>query len=211
MRLRSYPSMWVAVLLLAGCTGLRSNAPDQQLYVLRPPVMPVAETHVEATLQLLRPVAQAGLDSARIALVQPGNRFDYFAGSRWTGTLDQVAGALLAQTLRSSGRFAQVSTDAAGVGADFVLAVTLRRFEADYAVIGMPPRARILLECTLSSRRTHRQVSGFDIETSAEADANRLGSIVAAFEVAAQDAASQLVDRAAKHVSQVLLEQGGSG
>ncbi|MEY4762816.1 MAG: hypothetical protein RLZZ200_2672 [Pseudomonadota bacterium] len=185
-------------LALAGCGGLTSRSPVEQLYVLHPAAEPVEGPVVAATLQVLRPVAQAGLDTSRIALVQPGNRLDYFAGGRWAGPLEQVVESMLVQTLRGSGRFAQVASDGAGMGADLVLAVTVRRFEADYAGVEVAPVAKVRLECTLSSRRTHAQVAGFDIETSVAAGANRLGSVVAALEKAAQDATRQLVRRVAE-------------
>ena len=187
-----------AVALLAACGGLTSRSPAEQLYVLHPAVGAVEGPRVEATLQLLRPVANPGLDTARIALVQPGNRLDYFAGGRWAGSLEQVVESLLVQTLRGSGRFAQVASDGAGMGADLVLAVTLRRFEMEYAASGAAPVAKVRLECTLSSRRTHQQLRGFDIEAAVPAEANRLGSVVAALEKAAQDASRQLVLRVAE-------------
>ena len=195
------------MLLLAGCGGLKSNAVSEQLYVLRAAPAGAGGPRVEATLQLLHPVAQPGLDTARIALVQPGNRLDYYAGGRWAGTLADVAESLFVQTLRSSGRFSQVSSDAAGMGADFVLAVTLRRFEAEYAAAGAAPRVKLHLECTLSSSREHQQLAGFDIESAADADANRLGSVVAAMELAAQDAARQLVVKSAELAAQALAAQ----
>ncbi len=188
--------------LLAGCSGLKSAAPPEQRYVLRLPAitagtLPGSPARVEATLQLLAPTAEPGLDTSRIALTQPGNRLDYYAGGRWSGSLVAVTESLLAQSLRASGRFAQVSTDAAGMGADLVLAVTVRRFEAAYDVVGGVPTAQLQWACTLSSRREHRQIAAFDVTAAVPAQANRLGSVVVALEQAAQVAATQLVDRAA--------------
>ena len=194
-------------LLLAGCGGLTTGAAPDQRDVLRPALAKGEGPRIEATLQLLHPVAEPGLDTARIALVQPGNRLDYYAGGSWAGPLTDVTESLFAQSLRGSGRFAQVASDAAGMGADFVLAVTLRRFEAEYAAAGAAPRVKLHLECTLSSRREHQQLAGFDIESAADADANRLGSVVAAMELAAQDAARQLVGKSAELAAQALAAQ----
>ena len=194
-------------LLLAGCGGLTTGAAPDQRYVLRPALAKGEGPRIEATLQLLHPVAEPGLDTARIALVQPGNRLDYYAGGTWAGPLTDVTESLFAQALRGSGRFAQVASDAAGMGADFVLAVTLRRFEAEYGAGGEAPRVKLRLACTLSSRREHRQLAGFDIESEAVASANRLGSVVDAMEVAAQDAAGQLVARSAELAAQALADE----
>ena len=185
-------------LSLAGCSLLQSSAGAEQRYVLHAGAVAVSGPRVPATLQLLRPIVQPGLDTLRIALVRPGNRLDYYAGARWAGPLDQVAEGLLAQTLRASGRFDQVASDGAAMGADYVLAVTVRRFELDDANEGDAPKAQVLLACTLSSRREHRQLATFDVAAEAPATANRLGSVVAALEAAAQDAARQVVTRAAE-------------
>jgi cholesterol transport system auxiliary component len=194
------------VMQLTACGGLlKSTAPPEQLYVLRAAAA-VAPTvaALPATLHLLPPVAQPGLDTARIALVLPGQRLDYYAGASWSGTLPDVAQSLLAQGLRDSGRFAQVNSDAAGMGADFVLAVTLRRFEAEYTAPGVAPQVEVQLDCTLSSRQEHRQVAMFSVRSSALADADRQGSVVAAFERAAQAAVAQLVERSAQAAAATL-------
>ena len=187
----SLVAVWALLMLcVAGCSGgLRSSAPAEQIYVLRPVPGPAPATaRVEVTLQLLRPLAQPGLDTARIALLRSGNRLDYFAGGRWAGSLPEVVQSLLAQSLRQSGRFAQVSTDAAGMAPDFVLAVTVRHFEAWYDAGDGVPAAHVMLECTLSSRHEHRQVASFDVAAQVPADANRLGAVVAALERAAREA-----------------------
>ena len=184
---------------LAACTGLRSGTPAEQLYVLQPAVAATApDKPLAATLQLQRPVAQPGLDTARIALLQPGNRLDYFAGGRWAGLLESVAEAFLTQSLRASGRFAQVVGDGTGMGADLVLEVTLRHFEADYTGDAGAPVAHVGLECTLSSRKEHRQLGSFDIDTRVSAGANRLGSVVSALQAAAREAAARLAELSAE-------------
>jgi cholesterol transport system auxiliary component len=214
MSLRKSPvagAVLLALLLSACSGGLKSSAPSEQLYVLRPAApAAISGAPVQATLQLLRPVAEPGLDTARIALLQPGNRLDYYAGGRWSGPLVDVMESLLARTLRGSGRFAQVSSDAAGMGADFALAVTLRRFEAEYDAAGGPPTARVVLECTVSSRREHRQIAGFDVAGSAPAQANRLGSVVLALEQAANEAAAGVVDQAARFSAAALAAEPGA-
>ncbi|MEN9705764.1 MAG: hypothetical protein RLZZ393_1643 [Pseudomonadota bacterium] len=197
MSLRFMVALPVLALLLSGCGGLRSRAEPEQLYVLQPPAAMPAGPRVEATLQVLRPVAQPGLDTSRIALLQPGNRLDHFDGGRWAGPLEQVAEALFVRALRGSGRFAHVASDGAAMGADFVLALTLRRFEVEYPSAGGLPVAHVVLECTLSSRREHRQLAGFDVVTQSPATANRLGPVVEAIERAAQDASRQLVAQSA--------------
>ena len=185
--------------LLAGCGGLlRSTAPAEQTFRLRsalPAVSNVAA--IKTTLQLLPVAVQPGLDTTRIALVRPGNRLDWYADARWAGPLNDVVTALLAQSLRDSGRFAQVATDAAAMDADVVLAVTVRRFEAEQSAQGALPVAQVRLECTLSSLTAHRQLAAFTATAAVPAGANRLTAVVAALEQAAQQAVAEVVEQAA--------------
>lgn len=185
--------------LLAGCGGLlRSTAPAEQTFRLRsalPAVSNVAA--IKTTLQLLPVAVQPGLDTTRIALVRPGNRLDWYADARWAGPLNDVVTALLAQSLRDSGRFAQVATDAAAMDADVVLAVTVRRFEAEQSAQGALPVAQVRLECTLSSLTAHRQLAAFTATAAVPAGANRLTDVVAALEKAAQQAVAEVVEQAA--------------
>lgn len=185
--------------LLAGCGGLlRSTAPAEQTFRLRsalPAVSNVAA--IKTTLQLLPVAVQPGLDTTRIALVRPGNRLDWYADARWAGSLNDVVTALLAQSLRDSGRFAQVATDAAAMDADVVLAVTVRRFEAEQSAQGALPVAQVRLECTLSSLTAHRQLAAFTATAAVPAGANRLTDVVAALEQAAQQAVAEVVEQAA--------------
>ena len=185
--------------LLAGCGGLlRSTAPAEQTFRLRsalPAVSNVAA--IKTTLQLLPVAVQPGLDTTRIALVRPGNRLDWYADARWAGPLNDVVTALLAQSLRDSGRFAQVATDAAAMDADVVLAVTVRRFEAEQSAQGALPVAQVRLECTLSSLTAHQQLAAFTATAAVPAGANRLTDVVAALEQAAQQAVAEVVEQAA--------------
>ena len=185
--------------LLGGCGGLlRSTAPAEQTFRLRS-AAPVASNvaPIKATLQLLPVSVQPGLDTTRIALVRAGNRLDWYAGARWAGPLNDVVTALLAQSLRDGGRFAQVATDAAAMDADVVLAVTVRRFEAEQSAEGAAPVAQVRLECTLSSLTAHRQLAAFTATAAVPAGANRLTDVVAALEQAAQQAVAEVVEQAA--------------
>lgn len=194
--------LFVAVALLSGCSLFKSNLVQEQVYVLRPVAPAAAATTVSAGLQLPKPTMDPGLDNERIALVRPGNRMDYYAGARWGGTLADVWDSLIAQRTRASGAFAVVDTDRGGFGAQYVLAITVRRFEAEYgANPDAAPTARVMLECTVGDRVARRTLANFDIVASAPADANRLGAVVAALDRAANEAITQVIERSAAAVS----------
>ena len=180
-------------LLVSGCSSLlHSTAPVAQTYVLRAAAPATdARTPLPVTLQWLPVSLAPGLDSTRILLLRSGNRLDFYAGARWAAPLGALLDALLLQTLRDSGQFAHIASDGAGMDADLVLAVTVRRFEVEQAEGGLPV-AQAELDCTLASRREQRQLASFRVAAQVPASANRLGSVVAALEQAAQQVAAQM-------------------
>ena len=188
----------VLLLLLSACSLFESNARPEQSYVLRPSTPTSTVNTVRVAVQLLRPSIEPGLDSPRIALSRPGNRLDYYAVARWAGSLADVWQSLASQRFRASGAFASVDTDRGGFGAQHVVAITVRRFDAEYgADETAAPTARVLLECTVGSRATRTTLASFDIATEARASDNRMGAVVEAMERAANEALTQVIDRSA--------------
>jgi ABC-type uncharacterized transport system auxiliary subunit len=97
-----------------------------------------------------------------------------------------------------------VDTDRGGFGAQYVLAITVRRFEAEYGADAQgAPTAQVVLECTVGDRGARRTVGSFDVATSAPASDNRLSAVVAALDRAANDAVSQVIERSAGVVAGV--------
>jgi len=206
--LRCLPLLAAAV-LVGGCSSLlRSTAPVAQTYVLRADV-PAAATGqpLPLTLQWFGPSLAPGLDSTRILLLRSGNRLDYYAGGHWAAPLGGVLDALLLQTLRDSGQFAQVVSDGVDLDADMVLAVTVRRFEMEQAEGGLPV-AQTVFDCTLSSRREQRPLASFRVSAQVPADANRLGSVVAALQQAARQAAQQVLQQTVVEAGRASARQG---
>lgn len=191
--------------LLASCGNvLKSDAPAEQVYVLHPAgpgaAAPANTMPINAVLIVPRPDVQPALASHRIALTQPGNRLDYFAGSRWGAALPQVLGALAVESLLASNTFTVVTDDSRNVGsADFQLLLTVRHFEAQYEsdAADAAPRARVAIECLLTSVTPRKVVGRCDAEMLVPARANRMGEIVAALDIAAQRALTEVGWKAA--------------
>jgi hypothetical protein len=96
---------------LAGCGGLRSNRPVEQVYVLHAAPAAIAPNTGQAiagVLRVPRPDVQPGLDSSRIALARASNELDHFADSRWGESLPKVLGAFAVESLAHSGLFETV-------------------------------------------------------------------------------------------------------
>lgn len=184
----------LAAAMLAGCGGLKSRAEPDRIYVLNP--APVAAgTPAAGQLMVSRPNVQPGLDSPRIALKRAGNELDYYAQSRWSGTLPQVLGAFSVESLKGS--FTTVTGAERGVGpADFELLLTARHFEAVYAQDGGAPEVHVAFECLLVSLSPRRVLGSCDAEVREAAAGNRMAAIVAAFERASQRALAEVREKA---------------
>lgn len=207
MRLRS---LWscapaIAALLLSGCGIFRSNAEPDRLYVLR--ATPAQSTApVAAVLSVPRPQVHPGLDTFRLALTRPGNELDYFAASRWGGSLPEVLAAFAVHSL--DGSFTTVVGGGRSAGpAEFELLLTARHFEAEYAAGGGAPVVRVTLECMLVDTSPRRVVGNCDAEAQEPAGENRMSAIVRAFESAAQKAMEEVRTKATTSANAALQSQ----
>ena len=191
--------------LLSGCSGLHADGPPVQIYILRatavtPDDPPSATSATAPSIQLPRPSADPGLSTQLIMLVRSDHRLDYYSGSRWAADLPDVVETLAIDTLRASGTWRAVHESPSAFLADYVLQIDIRRFEADYTDGGEAPKIHVVLDCTLARRIGRDLVSSFVAEGVAQADENRLSSVVAAFEKAANAALTTLADRSATAV-----------
>jgi cholesterol transport system auxiliary component len=196
--------------LLAGCTGLlHSTAQPEQIYYLRAPptasgapgaASVAAVTATGASLRVATPLANPGFDSSRIMLVQADHRMNFYAGSRWPGTAPEVIGALTVETLRASGAWNWVQDSASAFPADYLLHITVRRFEADYSGGGGAPQVQVVLDCTLGRREGREVIASFVAQGAATAAADRMSEVVAAFEEATRTALQSLSQQASEAV-----------
>lgn len=185
----------LAAMLLAGCGvfGGGRTEPDR-LYVLRAAPAQGA-TPVAAVLSVVRPQVHPGLDTYRLALTRPGNELDYFAASRWGGSLPEVLAAFALHSL--DGSFTTVVGGGRSAGpAQFELQLTARHFEAEYGPGGGAPVVRVTLQCLLVDTSPRRVVGNCDAEAREPAAENRMAAIVGAFERAAQRAMEEVRSKA---------------
>jgi cholesterol transport system auxiliary component len=214
------------VLMVSGCSGLlKSEAPPVQVYVLRasaPPARAAAEQAQALdsartaaaepgssaapskasppTLQVPRPQADPGLATELITLVQSDHRMDRYAGVSWAGIVPDVVETLAIDTLRASGEWSAVHDAPSPFSADYLLQINIRRFEADYTGGGEAPKVYVTLDCTIARRIGRELLTSFVAEGVADADANRMSSVVAAFEKAANIALAAMAERSAAAV-----------
>jgi cholesterol transport system auxiliary component len=203
MSTRSARWLPVAVALLAGtlgsaaCTGFfHSTSKPEQIYFLRAPAAAAgsAATPLPAgapSIRVLTPLAAPGLDTTNIMLVQADHRMSFYTASRWPGRLPEVVETLTVQTLRSSLAWSAVMDSASPFPSDYMLRVTVRRFEADYAS-GATPTVYVVLDCSVGRRAGRELLASFSASGEATAAADRMGEVVGAFEQAAGAALQSL-------------------
>jgi cholesterol transport system auxiliary component len=196
---------------LTGCSGLfQSNAKPEQIYYLRAPHASTAAAPagtattapapaMPVSLQVARPQAGPGLDTAHIILVEADHRMNFYTGSRWPAPLSELIESLAVQALRSSGEWASVEDSGSPFPSDYLLQLHVRRFEADYTE-GAVPVVHVMLDCILGRRQGREVLATFSAAGSAAAAANRLTEVVAAFEQATGTALDALVQQSVQAV-----------
>ena len=180
---------------LCGCSGmLHSDQPPVEVYTLHAPrpAVPGGAASAAATLRLEPPVAGPGLGTARIVLLRPNHRMDHYAASAWSAEAPALIEALAADTLKASGAWRSVQGPGGAFPAQFMLEISLRRFDADYAPGAAAPTVRVALDCTVGTEESRRILASFVASGSQPAAANRMRDVVAAFQQATDAALRSL-------------------
>jgi len=183
---------------LSACSGmLQSRQPATVTYVLRPTVA-ATTTALSATplesLQVLDVVASAGFDTDAIILTDLANRkLDVFAASRWPDRLPRVLETHIQDALRARG-VPVVHDAAAPFPARHTVRVTVRRFDAEYRTPSAVPVCRVAFDVVVAERDSRRVLAAFSVDQAVNAEANRMGPVVAAFEKASSMALGAVAD-----------------
>jgi ABC-type uncharacterized transport system auxiliary subunit len=179
---------------LSGCfSGLNDKTPVQQRYVLQPAATTAAPAPgvPGAALQVLRPTAAPGLAGDGIAVLRPGARLDFYSNARWAADAPAALQALIVEQLRVAGRFSTVEAEGGPFATQYLLSLDLTHFEARYGQDG-PPTIEVELVANLGLRSDRSVLQSFTARSSVRADADRMQSVIAAFEQATGDALTQL-------------------
>ena len=194
----------LAPVALSGCGGLfHSNARPDQVYYLRATALEkgtATAAPLATSLHVMRPTAAPGLDSPQIVLLQPDRRMSFYLASRWPAAAPNMVESLAVEKLRGSGMWQSVGDSTSAFPSDYVIQVVIRRFEADYGGGGPAPDIHVVFDCVVGKRDGREVVASFLAEGSAQAAANRLGAVVAAFETATNTALDSMATQTASAV-----------
>jgi len=189
-----------AVICLPACTGslFQSKTVPPTVYMLSgAPAAAASGTAAAAPLPVdlavLKPRLRPGLETDRIAVLYPDRRLDYFADARWSGALNEVLQDFAVQEFHSRGNLRTVSGDASVFASAYWLEIEVIDFQAEYLPATAAPTVRVHLRARLGRSGDRRIIGQFESNALQAAAQNRLGSIVDAYEHAADTALAKLV------------------
>lgn len=176
----------LAVLALVSCTVdlLPGDQPAPQLFVLTPkntfaPDLP----RVDWQLSVDVPIAEAGLNTSRIAVQPTPYTLEYFERAAWIDTAPRMVQTLLVESFENTQRIVAVAREAVSLRADYSLITELREFQAEYPD-GGKPRVRVRLIAKLVRMPQRNIIASTATEHVVEAAGPSLEEIVPAFDEA---------------------------
>jgi cholesterol transport system auxiliary component len=192
----------VATLACGGCGSLLdSKLPVSTSYVLgSAPAASVGVTRSEADLSIGRPDLAPGLDSERIAVLK-GRQLDYYRGAQWGGRTTEVVQTLLVESFEDQQLFRSVTAEQSRVSSDYVLDVSVRDFQAEYASENDAPTAHVTIMGRLIRVSDRQLVQTFSATAENKASDNRMSEVAAAFEAAAQKVVLELAQKTATAIA----------
>ncbi len=200
-------AVWT-VSALSGCTGLfHSDARPEQVYYLRATPIPQGTAPIATSLRLNRPTASPGLETTQIVLVESDRRMSFFEAARWPAAPPNMIETLAVEKLRGSGLWQSVADSGSPFPSDYVLLVSVRRFEADYTTGSVAPDVHVVLDCIIGKREGREVIRSFLAESSVPASANKLSAVVAAFDAATNAALDSLATQSIEAVRGALANK----
>jgi cholesterol transport system auxiliary component len=186
-----------AVLAVAGCASLFTQAPRPLFRISAPVDVPTNLPRTNAQIVIVAPYAPEGLELRRIAVVRGANGLDYLADGDWADRTPDMVRAVLVEAFENSRAVAAVGPDTLDLRADFEIDGELRHFEAVYDSPGAPngaPTVWLALAVKLVKVPEHKILAQTLISAREPAAANATPQIVAAFNTAMGSVAKQVVE-----------------
>lgn len=188
--------------LCVGCGSLlETDLPPSTRYVLAPaPASSTGVTRSEADLSIGRPDLSPGLDSERIAVLK-GRQLDYYRGAQWGGRTAEVVQTLLVDSFEDQQLFRSVTPEQSRVASEYVLDISVRDFQAEYASDNDAPTAHVTIQGRLIRVVDRQLVDTFGATAQSKASDDRLNAVAAAFETAAHKVVLELAQKTATTIA----------
>jgi cholesterol transport system auxiliary component len=188
--------------LCAGCGSLlETDMPPSASYVLAPaPASSAGVAKSDADLSIGRPDLAPGLDTERIAVLK-GRQLDYYRGAQWGGRAVEVVQTLLVDSFENQQLFRSVTAEQSRIASEYVLDITVRDFQAEYAGDNDAPTAHVTILGRLIRVVDRQLVTTFAATAQNKAADNRMGAVAAAFETAAHQVVLELAQKTASAIA----------
>jgi len=144
-------------------------------------------------LVLEPPVADAGLNTTRIALQRNPTQLEYYARSGWADRAPLMLQTMMIESFENSHKIVSVGRESIGLRADFVLKSELRELQAVYHN-GDLPEAWVRINAKLVQMPRRAIVASESFESRIKAAADTLPEIITAFDEAAGKVLRRLVE-----------------
>jgi cholesterol transport system auxiliary component len=192
--LRALAALPVAALAQGCSLPVPGQGPPPELYRLTPKST-FREDLPEAEWQLVLepPVADAGLNTTRIALQRSPTQIEYYARSGWADRAPLMIQTLMIESFENSKKIVSVGRESVGLRADFILKSELRELQAVYYNGGLP-EAWVSINAKLVQMPRRAIVASRSFDARVKAEVDRLPEIIAAFDDASGKVLRRLVE-----------------
>ena len=187
--------MLVLALGLGGCSGfLPGTSEPPQIFTLTPkttfsPDLPRADWQLAIDV----PLAEAGINTTRIALSHDPVTLNYYARAEWADRAPLLVQRLLVESFESTRKIVAVARQSVNLRPDFSLICDLREFQAEYRTPGAP-KAHVRLTAKLVKMPERTIVGSTSAEAAEPAAGTDLTDIVHAFDSALGKTLKQIVE-----------------
>ena len=166
------------------------DRPQIETYTLNSTTTAPQSCNSKLALQIIEPTAVPGLDSIRIPIIEGEQRINYYTGVRWAAPVPEMLQTVLVGSFEKSNSFASIFTESEAARADMQLTTDIRNFEVTDTKTGA---VRIRLVAKLIRNKDHKLLATIPVEKTATPTAYKTENIVATFNSASAEAASEIV------------------
>lgn len=193
MSLRRTTLLIALAVALSGCVSIGEKA---ELTVYAPEIDFTANDdgpRIDRTLAISEPSASSMLDSNRIAVRPKPSTLQVYGGAIWADSAPALVQAALVDAFAEGEHFRAVVRPTDGVGADLLLRLDLRHFEATYAEEAKLPTVVVELRATLIDQRAQQVIGTRRFRAEHTAEREKLPQVVQAHEVALGEIATAMM------------------
>jgi cholesterol transport system auxiliary component len=181
-------------LLLAGCTGLVFDKAPPKLYRLTPKsTFDPNMKKVEWQLTIETPMAEAGINTSRIAVLRNPLSLDYYEGVTCVDTAPRLVQTLLVESFENSRKIIGVGRQSVNLRTDYALITDLREFQSELVTNGSPI-AHVRINAKLVRFPDRVIVATMSADEKVPAAGGNLENVIQAFDKALGRALKKIVN-----------------